>query len=299
MSLVWLPFSHTDLVDAPDTLSYGVYTNGEPPDGIEDVQMYVPAYDTRIDLATLVPQMRSLRVVQTLTAGTEHVAPHLPDGVTLCNARGMHDAATAEMAMALMLASIRRIPEFVRAQPAHEWRHDTTGPALADSRVVIVGYGSIGEALGRRLAPFECDVVRVARSARDGVHPISELPEILPTADVVVLLVPLTEQTRHLVDADFLARMKDGALLVNVARGGVVDSDALVAETAKGRLSAALDVTDPEPLPKGHGLWDSPGVLVTPHVAGGSTAMVPRMHALLNEQLRRFAAGDPLLNLAS
>lgn len=298
MSLVWLPFPHTDLVDPPDTLSYGVYTNGEPPDGIENVRLYVPAYDTRIDLAAIVSQMRSLRVVQTLTAGTEHVAPYLPDGVTLCNARGVHDAATAEMAMALMLASIRRLPEFVRAQPTHEWRHDTSGPALADSRVVIVGYGSIGAELGRRLEPFECEVVRVARSARDGVHPMSELPEILPTADVVVLLVPLTEQTRRLVDADFLARLKDGALLVNVARGGVVDSNALLAETAKGRLQAALDVTDPEPLPSGHGLWDSPGVLITPHVAGGSTAMVPRMHALVGEQLRRFAAGEPLLNVA-
>ena len=298
MSLVWLPFSYADLGAAPDTLTYDVYTNGEPPDGIEDVEMYVPAYDTRIDLSSLVPQMRSLRVVQTLTAGTEHVAPHLPDDVTLCNARGVHDAATAEMAMSLMLASIRRIPQFVRAQPTHEWRHDTTGPALADSRVAIVGYGSIGEALGRRLEPFECEVVRVARTARDGVYPMSELSQILPTADVVVLLVPLTEQTRHLVDADFLSRMKDGALLVNVARGGVVDSDALLGETSSGRLLAALDVTDPEPLPPAHGLWDSPGVLITPHVAGGSTAMVPRMHALLRDQLRRFSADEPLLNVA-
>ena len=297
MSLVWLPFSHTDLSEAPRALSYDVYTNGEPPAGIEDVEMYVPAYDTRIDFAAVLPQMRSLKVVQTLTAGTEHIAPHVGDGVTLCNARGVHDAATAEMAMTLMLASIRRIPEFVRAQPTHEWRHDTTGPALADSRVVIVGYGSIGEALGRRLAPFECDVIRVARRARDGVHPMSALPDILPTADVVVLLVPLTEQTRGLIDADNLSKMKDGALLVNVARGGVVDTDALLAETMRGRLTAALDVTDPEPLPPDHGLWDSPGVLITPHVAGGSTAMVPRMHALVGQQLERFVAGDALLNV--
>lgn len=297
MSQVWLPFPHGDLDDAPGELTYDVYTNGEPPDGVEDVQLYVPAYDTRIDLAALLSRMRSLRVVQTLTAGTEHVARHLPDGVTLCNARGVHDAATAEMAMTLMLASIRRVPEFVRAQPAHDWRHDTTGPALADSRVVIVGYGSIGEALGRRLEPFECEVVRVARSARDGVRPMADLPEILPTADVVVLLVPLTAETHHLADAGFLSAMKDGATLVNVARGGVVDSDALLAETTKGRLYAALDVTEPEPLPAGHGLWDSPGVLITPHVAGGTTAMAPRMHALLRDQLRRFAAGESLLNV--
>ncbi|UYM05832.1 2-hydroxyacid dehydrogenase [Solicola gregarius] len=284
----------------PSRSKYDTYVSGEPPAGIERVELYVPAYDTLstpIDLGAIVPQMRSLRAVQTLTAGTEHVAPHVPDGVTLCNARGVHDAATSEMAMALMLASIRRIPEFVRAQPTHEWRHDTSGPALADSRVLILGYGSIGEALARRLEPFECDVVKVARTARDGVRPMSELPALLPTADVVVLLVPLTAETRHLVDAGFLARMRDGALLVNVARGGVVDSDALLAETRSGRLLAALDVTEPEPLPAGHGLWDSPGVLVSPHVAGGSTAMVPRMHALVRAQLARFAAGDDLLNV--
>ena len=302
MSLVWLPFPHGDLGEAPAGLIYDVYVDGEPPVDIDRVELFVPAYDTfstDLDLAAVLPRMRSLRVVQTLTAGTEHVARHLPDGVTLCSARGVHDAATAEMAMALMLASIRRIPEYVRAQPAHDWRHDTNGPALADSRVVIIGYGSIGEALGRRLEPFECEVVRVARRARDGVRPMSDLPEILPTADVVVLLVPLTPDTRHLVDADFLAKMKDGATLVNVARGGVVDNDALLAETSKGRLYAALDVMTPEPLPAGNALWDSPGVLITPHVAGGTAAMVPRMHALLRDQLRRFVAGERLLNVVN
>ncbi|UPK73757.1 2-hydroxyacid dehydrogenase [Nocardioidaceae bacterium SCSIO 66511] len=297
MSLVWLPFPHGDLGEAPEGLSYDVYVGGEPPSDIERVELYVPAYDTNVDLPSVLRQMTSLRVVQTLTAGTEHVARHVVDEVTLCNARGVHDAATAEMAMALMLASIRGIPEYVRAQPAHDWRHDTSGPALADSRVLIVGYGSIGEALGRRLEPFECEVVKVARRARDGVRTIEELPELLPTADVVVLLVPLTDETRHLVDANFLAAMKDGATLVNVARGGVVDNEALLAETSKGRLYAALDVTSPEPLPAGDPLWDAPGVLITPHVAGGTTAMVPRMHALLRDQLRRFAAGESLLNV--
>lgn len=297
MSLVWLPFEHTRLGDVPAGLEYGVYAGGEPPPDIERVELYVHPYDRRIDLATMLPRMHGLRMMQTLTAGTDHVAPHVPEGVLLCNARGVHDSATAEMAMALMLASIRRIPEFVRAQPAHEWRHDTTGPALADRRVVIVGYGSIGAALEHRLLPFEVEVVRVARSARDGVHPIDDLPDLLPDADVVVLLVPHTEQTHHLVDAEFLSRMKDGALLVNVARGGVMDGDALLAETTGGRLSAALDVTEPEPLPSGHGLWDSPGVLISPHVAGGSSAMFPRMRSLLRAQLERFAAGEQPLNL--
>lgn len=296
MSLVWLPFEHDRLGDVPDSLEYGVYSHGEPPDGIERVAMYVPAYDTPIDFPAVLPRMESLRVVQTLTAGTEHVAPHLPDGVQLCSARGVHDSATAELAMALMLAAIRRIPEFVRAQPAHDWRHDSSGPALADGRVLIVGYGSIGAALASRLAPFEVEILKVARSAREDVYPMTDLPRLLPEADVVVLLVPHTEQTHHLADADFLARMKDGALLVNVARGGVVDSDALLAETRSGRLRAALDVTEPEPLPEGHGLWDAPGVLITPHVAGGSTAMFPRMRSLLRDQLHRFAAGEELRN---
>ena len=169
--------------------------------------------------------MPRLRVVQTLTAGVEHIAPHVPDGVLLCNGRGIHDTSTAELALTLTLASLRGIPEFVREQDRETW-HQRPLPALADKRVLIVGYGAIGEAIERRLLPFEVEVVKVARTARDGVHAFEELPDLVPDADVVVLVVPLTDQTRGLVDADFLARMKDDALLVNVARGAVVDTDA-------------------------------------------------------------------------
>jgi phosphoglycerate dehydrogenase-like enzyme len=240
--------------------------------------------------------MSSLKVVQTMTAGVEHVRPHVPDGVLLCNGRGIHDASTAELAMTLMLASLRGVPGFVRAQDAGVWMPGTR-PALADSTVLIVGYGAIGEALERRLAGFEVEVVRVARSARDGVHGYDELAGLLPGADVVVLVVPLTDLTRGLVDETFLGRMKDGALLVNVARGAVVDTDALVAALRSGRICAAVDVTDPEPLPADHPLWGAPNLLVTPHVGGASTAMEPRAYQLVREQLARFAAGHPLVNV--
>ncbi len=181
----------------------------------------------------------------------------------LCNARGVHEASTAELALALTLASLRGIPGFVRAQQQERWQGDFH-PALADRSVLIVGYGAIGSAIEDRLTPFELTrVARVARSARTTargpVHQLAELPALLPEADVVILSTPLNETTRHLVDAEFLARMKDGALLVNVARGPVVDTKALLAELESGRITAALDVTDPEPLPQGHPLWHAPG----------------------------------------
>ncbi len=167
----------------------------------------------------------------------------------------------------------------------------------ADRRVLVVGYGAIGAAIEARLRAFECEVVRVARTARDGVHAIAELPELLPTADVVILIVPLTSETRGLVDAGFLAAMKQDALLVNLARGAVVVTDDLLAALHDGRVRAALDVTDPEPLPADHPLWDAPGVLISPHAGGASTAMWPRAHRLVREQLARFVAGEPLVNV--
>ena len=297
--LVWLPFEPELLGDPPAGLRYEVVVpeeGQEPPASVSDVRFYVPPYRFAPHDNAWIAAMTSLEVVQTQTAGVEHVRAHVPDGVTLCNGRGIHDSSTAELAMTLMLSALRGVPGFVRAQDAGEWAHGTR-PALADSRVLVLGYGAIGEALERRLDGFEVDVVRVARSAREGVHGFDELPALLPEVDVVVLLVPLTEQTRGLVEAGFLSRMRDGALLVNVARGPVVDTDALLAELDAGRLCAALDVTDPEPLPADHPLWRAPNLLVTPHVGGASSAFWPRADRLVAAQLRRFVVGDPLQNV--
>jgi phosphoglycerate dehydrogenase-like enzyme len=235
-------------------------------------------------------------VVQTLTAGVEHLRPYVGEGVRLCNARGVHDASTAELALALVLASLRGIPDFVRAQDRGRWAH-AERPSLADRTVLLVGYGSVGAAVERRLLPFECDVVRVARSAREGVAGIEALADLLPLAHVVVLTVPLTDESRGMVDAAFLAGMRDGALLVNVSRGPVVDTEALVGELRAGRLTAALDVTDPEPPPPGHALWSLPGLLLSPHVGGNTSAFLPRALRLVRAQLERFAAGQPLANV--
>jgi phosphoglycerate dehydrogenase-like enzyme len=239
--------------------------------------------------------LANLRVVQTLTAGVDHLRPYVPDGVVLCNARGVHDASTAELAVALALASLRGIPDFVRDAEQGRWAFDVY-QALADKTVLIVGYGSIGAAVERRLKGFECEVLRVARSARDGVAAIDALPDLLPQADVVIVTVPMTAETTAMVDADFLALMHDDALLVNVSRGLVVDTEALVAEVSSGRLRAALDVTEPEPLPADHSLWRNPRVLISPHVGGASSAFWPRAHRLVRDQLRRYAAGEPLCN---
>jgi phosphoglycerate dehydrogenase-like enzyme len=163
--------------------------------------------------------------------------------------------------------------------------------------VLIVGYGSIGRAVERRLAGFEVEVSRVARRARDGVAPVSDLPALLPTADVVVILAPVTAETIGMVDAGFLARMKDGALLVNAARGSLVVTDALVAELRQGRLRAAVDVTDPEPLTPGHPLWEAPGLLITPHVAASTPVSAARSVAFVRAQAGRFIGGQPLQNV--
>lgn len=297
--MVWLPFEPELLGDVPTGLRYDVVvpTIGEPaPASAAEVEFYVPPYRFADVDSEVMAHLPRLRVVQTMTAGVDHVRAHLPDGVTLCNGRGIHDASTAELALTLILSSLRGIPEFVRAQTKQEWAPETR-TSLADRSVLIVGYGQIGAAIEARLTPFEVDVRRVARTARDGIHSLDALPRLLPDADVVVLIVPGTPSTRHLVDADFLAQMKDGALLVNVARGPVVDTDALVAELESGRLRAALDVTDPEPLPADHPLWLAPNLLISPHVGGDSTAMEPRAYRLIREQLTRYAAGEPLANV--
>lgn len=297
--LVWLPFEPDQLGDPPGGLRYEVVDpTDEIPDSVGEVRFYVPPYAVGSGVADVIDRMTSLEVVQTLTAGVDNLAARIPDGVTLCSGRGIHDASTAELAIALTLASLRGIPEFVRAQERHEWTFKWR-PALADKRVLLVGHGAIGAAIEARLSPFEVEIVRVARSARDGVHAIDELPALLPDVDVVILCLPLTDATRGLVDAAFLARMRSGALLVNVARGAVVVTDDLVAALHKGRVRAAVDVAEEEPLPEDSPLWSAPGLLISPHVGGASSAMWPRAHRIVRDQLHRYAAGEALLNIVN
>ncbi|HEY0692175.1 MAG TPA: 2-hydroxyacid dehydrogenase [Kribbella sp.] len=298
----WLPWEDPDdfLGGLPAGFDVDFYEGGERPPSIESVEFYVPNYMGGSAVVDIIKEMPALKVIQTQTAGFENFLPHLGDGVTLCNARGVHDASTAELAVGLILAMYRRLPRAVRNQERGLWpSYQELDDSLADRTVLILGYGSIGEALERRLAGFECDVIRVARRARDGVSPITELPELLPKADVVVVLTPATDETRGMVDGNFLAQLKDGALLVNVARGVVVDTEALIAELGSGRISAALDVTDPEPLPAGHPLWSAPNVLINPHRGGASTAFAPRVARLVRAQLERYAKGEPLINVVA
>ena len=267
-----------------------------------EVRLAVMPYMTHLRLAEVTRGLDALEVVQLQSAGYEQFVGELPGGVTLCNAAGVHDASTAELALTLTLASIRDIPELVVSQRQGRWEPLRLRSALADRRVLVLGYGQIGRAIARRFAPFEVTLTAVASRARAGdelvphVHGIDELPDLLPDHDVVVVIVPLTDATRGLLDAALLGRMPDGALLVNVARGPVVDTDALVAECASGRLRAALDVTDPEPLPEDHPLWTMPGVLITPHVGGATDAMRPRAIALVRRQVEALLAGAPVDN---
>ncbi|MFJ8030698.1 2-hydroxyacid dehydrogenase [Streptomyces sp. NPDC096032] len=298
-----LPFPPAELGGLPPGWPALVWDGtGGAPTGrdLAAVEFFVMPYTFTGAALPLLPALPRLRVLQSLSAGVDDVLPHLPAGVTLCNAAGVHSASTAEHAVALTLASLRGVPDFVRAQDAGRW---TTGfrPALADRTVLLIGHGSIGSAVEARLTAFECEVLRVAGTARElpqgPVHSMDALPSLLPRADVVVLTVPLTDTTRGLVDARFLARMKDGALLVNVARGAVVDTAALVDTLRTGRLSAALDVTDPEPLPPDHPLWTTPHTLISPHAAATTSAYRPRALALVRAQLARYTAGEPLANV--
>lgn len=292
--LAYLPFGPEVLSAVPPGVDIEVVdaTDGLP-SSVGEVEFYVPAYQFNTDVVRAIEQMPRLNVVQSLTAGVDHLTPYLREGMTLCNAVDVHDAATSELAVGMMIAAQRRFADLVRAQDRGEWDYRLSS-SLADRRVLIIGAGNIAQAIQRRLDGFECDVTLVGRSARPGVHAIGELPELLPRAEIVVLIVPLTSETKGLVDKAFLAAMPDGALLVNVARGPVVVTADLLAELESGRLRAAVDVTDPEPLPPGHPLWSAPGLFITPHIGGAAESLWPRAHRLVSAQLARYAAGEEL-----
>jgi phosphoglycerate dehydrogenase-like enzyme len=283
---------------SPRIRAHRVNADEGPPSGeATQAQVWIP----RAGGATLpengfLESLPRLRLVQLLTAGAEQFVGRLPDGVVLCNARGAHTPSTAEWAVTAALAAQRGIPFFVREQDAGRWSFTTHG-SMVGARVLVVGAGDIGQAIGAMLAGFDVELTYVARTARDGVRSTAELPQLLPHADVVIVVVPVTPETTGMVDAAFLAAMPDGALLVNAARGVVVQTDALLAELSRGRLRAALDVTDPEPLPAGHPLWSAPGLLLTPHVGGAVPETNARASAAVTDQLARILAGKPLVNV--
>jgi phosphoglycerate dehydrogenase-like enzyme len=296
---------HADAVERLDGVPAGavvdVYSGSGPlPAAVAEVEFWVPPVHAAGAMLEALAAMPRLRVVQTITAGVEALVGHIPPGVVLCDGRGVHDSSTAEWVLTVLLASYRELPRFVLAQRERRWDFGPTDE-LAGKTVLIVGYGSIGAAVEARLRPFDVEVLRVARRARpaDGVADVAALPELLPRADAVVLILPLTPATRGLVDADFLARMRTGALLVNAGRGPSVVTDALLAELTTGRLWAALDVTDPEPLPADHPLWSAPGLLLTPHIGGAVGGLLPRGYRLIRAQLERYLAGEPLINVVS
>jgi phosphoglycerate dehydrogenase-like enzyme len=299
--LIWVPTAEVAaaLDGLPGAAVEQVAPGGDDlPASAAEVEFYVPPFFPAPPAIAAMHEMPRLSVVQAQTAGVDRLLARLPAGVTLCNARGAHDASTAEWVVAAILAALREFPHFAREQAAGRWSYQFTG-GLAGKTVLIVGYGSIGAAVERRLAGFEVDVRRVARNARHGVTPVSGVGDLLPAADVVVVLAPVTSETVGMVDAGFLARMKDGALLVNAARGSLVVTGALCDELSRGRLRAVLDVTDPEPLPAGHPLWTLPGVFFTPHVAASTAVSAARVRSLVRDQAERFVNGEPLRNVIS
>jgi phosphoglycerate dehydrogenase-like enzyme len=261
------------------------------PDGRREAEFLLPDWQDR-ETMTELPGLARVRVVQSLSAGTDWIEDRVPPWATLCNARGTRDAAMAEWVVGALLGDA--YGQFTAARD-RRWS-DAKPRELLGATVLVVGFGSIGRALAHRLEPFGATVIRVARHEREGVRAVEELPAVIGQADAVVLLTPLTPDTRGLFDAAMLARMRDGALLVNAGRGAVVDTGALVAELEAGRLRAVLDVVDPEPLPDDHPLWDL-AVAITPHNAGDTAAADERAVRFAAEQLVRFARGEPLRNV--
>jgi phosphoglycerate dehydrogenase-like enzyme len=243
-------------------------------------------------------QLQRLGAIQTITAGVDRMVDQVPPGVVLCDAAGVHDVPVAEWVVLAILAAQRNLPVYLDAQRAGEWRREReTGRDLVDAVVVLVGAGAIGRAVEARLVPFGVRIERVARRPRPDVHPMTELRSILPAADIVVILLPLTEATRGIIDAEAIAAMKPGALLVNAARGPIISSDAMTAAVLAGRIRVALDVTEPEPLPAEHPLWSAPGALITPHVASDVVREQERVWRLVRDQVGRLARGEGLANV--
>ncbi|HEY4898672.1 MAG TPA: 2-hydroxyacid dehydrogenase [Candidatus Nanopelagicaceae bacterium] len=260
------------------------------------ITIYIPPYMTGVEFLAPIKQMNNLKILQVPNAGYEDALPYIRDGITLCNARGVHNASTAELAVGLAIAIKRGFPNFIRSQDRGQWNHKRMG-SLNDSKIGIVGAGSIGQTLVSYLKPYDVEITTFSRSGSNGSLTIDKLDEHLPEFDFLFLIIPLNAQSKHLIDQRRLALMRDGSTLVNIARGGIVDTDALVAELNSGRIYAAVDVTDPEPLPHNHPLWSAKNTLITPHVGGDSQAFEKRGKRFVEEQLQRIASGEDPINI--
>lgn len=298
-----------EIVPIPDTLDHPI-----------EIDIWIPPLFPK-PAQSIFPHLKGLRVAQGLWAGVDWLLALVPPEVIVCDAQGAHTPATAEWAITAILGALKYLPFYFDVQRSGKWSrrfeapaifnkaHNTVAPSypptlvedLSGKRVLIVGYGAIGEGIEKRLLPFEVEIVRVARTARQEpqVHAITELHSLLPQADVIVLIVPLTQETTGMFGPKEFALLKQGALLVNAARGPVVDTNSLVEALQAGRIRAAIDVTDPEPLPEGHPLWSAPNLLLTPHVAGSTERFMPRALQVAADQVRRFIAGEPLANVVS
>lgn len=295
-----------DLLEAlqpvPEGINLAVWDFQTAPVGVDlqDIDVAVLPYMSRGDLSDQLQAAPALKLVQTQSTGYEGVPEMAGDGVAVCSAAGVHAAATAEMAIGLAIASLRGIDVAVLNQREGVWKPGRF-PGLADRRVLLLGVGGIGEEIARRLDAFEVELTRVGSSARSDergqVHSSDELVELAADHDVLIIITPLSDSTRGLVGREVLAALPDGALVVNVARGPVVDSDALTAEVVSGRLRAAVDVFDPEPIPADHPLWGADNAIITPHNGGNTGAFRPRIVRLLRKQLEAFAAGNEPVNL--
>ncbi len=282
------------LAPLPDGVDVVVWDgSGVPPRGVE---FLVPGYPGGADPD--LTGLPALKVVQLLSAGVEGWPELVGPGVTLCGGRGIHGASTAELAVAGLLAVLRDLPKFVHQQAEHAWRR-AAGESLDGKKVLLLGAGDIASYVERAVEVFGATVTTIARRPRKGVRTLEDLPALLPDTDVVVVALPSTPSTDGLVDASFLSALPDGAIVVNVARGKIVDTDALVAELTTRRLRAFLDVVDPEPLPDDHPLWSAPNLLITPHVGGGTSGWQRRAVALVHAQVERFVRGEQLVNVVT
>jgi phosphoglycerate dehydrogenase-like enzyme len=265
--------------------------------GLGEVEFYCMPYMGDEASIALIAQLPRLRVVQSLSSGIDNVLDSVPGQVTLCNGSGLHhEEGTAELAVSLILASLRQIPTFALQQSRRSWHHVRTD-SLEGKRVLLVGYGHIGQGIEQRLRPFGAQVMRVSRTAGNGVAPLPQLPGLAAGADILVVCIALTPETRGLISGEVLAALPAGALVVNVARGPLVDAAALAGELTKGRLRAALDVTDIEPLPADRPEWALPNVLITPHIGGDTFVFAQRAPGFVADQAERHLNGQPLANI--